>query len=480
MIAAAGAAAIACAVAGTAIVVPAIATPLAGGESRHTSADLGRDVLPDDDGWGSYHGVTRPDGIETVAAGTTGGAAAADDEVHAVDTWAELRDALSGGNGADQAAARASTTPRVIYVTGPIDAFEAADGTTTTCEDIASQVTVPGTGAPFSMDDYIAHFDPSGPWGRAEPSGPLEDARLAAQAAQAAQTQQHVGSNVTIVGVSDDARIMGANLRVRGAHNVILRNLTFSDAYDCFPQWDPADGATGNWNSAYDNVSLWTATSVWVDHSTFDDGDHPAESLPEVFGRKFEVHDGLLDITHGSDLVTVSWNKFLHHDKTMLIGSSDSRVLDRGQHRVTLHHNYWEDIGQRAPRVRFGDVHVYNNYYRQTEAGIFNYYWGAGIESSVVAENNAVQLAPGVAAGRITSVFKGTMLRATGTRVNGHEIDVVGAYNETATTPLSPAARWTPADVYPYELHPNRAVPHVVPANAGAGVLLSELPRSLG
>ena len=32
--------------------------------------------------------------------------------------------------------------------------------------------------------------------------------------------------------------------------------------------------------------------------------------------------------------------------------------------RVTLHHNLFESIGQRTPRVRFGKVHVYNNLYR--------------------------------------------------------------------------------------------------------------------
>jgi pectate lyase len=368
-----------------------------------------------------------------------------------------------------------------VYVTGPIDAIAEADGTRLTCEDIASQVTVADTGEPFSMDDYIAHYDPAGPWGWADPAGPLEEARVRAASLQAERTQQHVGSNVTIVGVGDDARVSGANLRVRGAHNVILRNLRFSDAYDCFPQWDPGDGDAGNWNSAYDNVSLWTATSVWVDHSTFDDGAHPADSLPVVFGRPFEVHDGLLDITHGSDLVTVSYNEFLSHDKTMLIGSSDSRLQDRGQHRVTLHHNYWQDIGQRAPRVRFGDVHAYNNYYRQThrqaEAGGFQYYWGAGKESSLVVENNAVTLARGTDPARVVGAYGGTMLSESGTRLNGRPADLLAAYNATASAPLADEARWTPSDAYRYRLLPTAAVPWVVRTHAGAGVLPSTLPR---
>lgn len=453
--------------------------PTQGGDRRR-HRDLGRETIAPHDGWASWSGPTFPEGVERQAAPTTGGAAAEPAEVYEVDTWQELRDALAGREGGSQNDARYNQTPRIVYVTGPIDAFADADGTRLTCEDFAAQVTVAGTGEPFSMDDYIAHYDPSGPWGWADPAGPLEEARVRAASVQAARTQQHVGSNVTIVGVGDDARISGANLRVRDAHNVILRNLRFSDGYDCFPQWDPGDGDAGNWNSAYDNVSLWTSTSVWVDHSTFDDGAHPAGSLPIVFGRPFEVHDGLLDITHGSDLVTVSYNEFLSHDKTMLIGSSDSRLQDRGQHRVTLHHNYWQDIGQRAPRVRFGDVHVYNNYYRQTRrqaADSFQYYWGAGKESSLVIENNAVSLARGTDPALVVGAYGGTMLSESGTLLNGRRADLLAAYNATAATPLADEARWTPSGAYRYRLLPAAAVPWVVPATAGTGVLDSDLPR---
>ncbi|QGQ18988.1 hypothetical protein GC089_06745 [Cellulomonas sp. JZ18] len=430
--------------------------------------DLGREVLPAGDGWASWSGTTRPDGRVVQATGTTGGAAADPAEVYVVDTWTELRDALAGRPGGSQTDARRSTTPRIIYVRGTLDAFTQADGTRLTCDDLAAQVTVAGTGAPFSMDDYIAHYDPSGPWGREDPSGPLEDARVAAATVQARQTQQHVGSNVTIVGVGDDARIVGANLRIRDASNVIVRNLRLSDAYDCFPQWDPGDGETGNWNSAYDNLSVWTSTSVWADHLTLDDGDNPPASLPTVYGRPFEVHDGLLDVTHGSDLVTVSWNHFVDHDKTSIVGSSDSRLQDRGQHRVTYHHNRWTDVGQRAPRVRFGDVHVYNDLYEQTRPGLFSYYWGAGIESSIVAENNAVELADGVDPARVVAEWKGTQLRETGTLVNGAPLDLVAAFNATAANPLADTARWTPADHYDPVVQPTEEVAATVRAGAGA------------
>ncbi|MCA5892292.1 pectate lyase [Isoptericola sp. NEAU-Y5] len=445
-----------------------------------TPADLGRQVIsPGANGWASVATTTAPEGRTRDAAPVTGGAAASGDEVYVVDTWAGLRDALGGEPGSDENDGRGDETPRIVYVRGTIDAFAGPDGERLECQDFADQVQVAPGGEPFTMADYVAAYDPA-VWGSTdEPEGPLEDARGAAAGVQAAQTQVHVGSNVTIVGVGDDAGIVGANLRIRDSHNVIVRNLTLSDGYDCFPQWDPTDGDAGNWNSAYDNLSVWTSTSVWVDHVTFDDGDHPASSLPTVFGRPFEVHDGLLDVTHGSDLVTVSYNRFESHDKTMIIGSSDSRTQDRGQHRVTIHHNHWQDIGQRAPRVRFGDVHVYNNSYEQSTGEGFFYLWGAGKESSIVAENNAIRLARGVDAGQVVGAYGGTMLHETGTLVNWRRTDVVAAFNATAQAPLADDARWAPSDHYRYRLLPTRAVDAVVEAKAGAGEIRSALPRAL-
>lgn len=467
-----------------ALVLPASpATAAAAAPGAPPSVDLGREVIAPGDGWASWSGDTYPERAQRLAAPTTGGSSASPADVYVAGTWQELRDALAGRAGGSQNDARYNTVPRIVYVTGTLDPWLRADGTRTTCDDIAAQITVAGSGAPFSMDDYIAAFGPG-----VDPSGPLEAARAEAAALQARLTLQHIGSNVTLVGVGDDARVVGASLRIRDASNVIVRNLTLSDAYDCFPQWD-ANDAGGNWNSAYDNLSVWTSTSVWIDHNTFDDGDHPAASLDTVYGRPFEVHDGLVDITHGADLVTMSWNWLQHHDKTDIIGSSDSRLQDRGQHRVTQHHNRWTDIGQRGPRVRFGDVHVYNNLYEQTDAttqassdgyDFFQYYWGAGRESSIVAESNAVELIDPASASRIIAGWGGTELSATDTLVNGEIVDVLAAYNAGAAAPLSPAVRWDPADAYAYTLTPVGDVAEAVRAGAGAGVLASGTPGATG
>src|SRR5262249_2704590 len=143
----------------------------------------------------------------------------------------------------------------------------------------------------FTLDAYLAAFDPA-VWGIRKVSGPLEDARHRSEQNQAARMQIRVGPNTTIVAVGDAARTIGANLLVQNVDKLIVRNIDFQTAFDCFPQWDPTDGASGNWNSAFDNVSLTGATHVWIDHDNFTDGDMPDSQSPTFFGRPFEQHDG--------------------------------------------------------------------------------------------------------------------------------------------------------------------------------------------
>jgi len=127
------------------------------------------------------------------------------------------------------------------------------------------------------------------------PDPRLETARVAAHTKQQNRIRVNLTSNTTLIGLGPDARIVNAHVRVNNVQNVIIRNITFEDAFDCFPQWDPTDGALGNWNSSYDNISLTGATNVWVDHNAFNDGEHPDSAQPVYFGRPFVIHDGMPD-----------------------------------------------------------------------------------------------------------------------------------------------------------------------------------------
>ncbi len=139
-----------------------------------------------------------------------------------------------------------------------------------------------------------------------------------------------VASNKTIVGLGTSGRLTGGGLNVSKVSNVIIQNLTITGSGD-------------------DNINVEYSTRVFIDHNSLSD-----------------ANDGNLDIKRASDNITVSWNRFHNQDKNALLGHSDSNSgEDSGKLRVTYHHNYFDGVNQRNPRVRFGNpVHVYNNYYR--------------------------------------------------------------------------------------------------------------------
>ncbi|MFD8493062.1 polysaccharide lyase family 1 protein [Amycolatopsis sp. NPDC059657] len=405
---------------------------LSAGQASADSGHLGRQTLGARDGWAA------------ATTGTTGGSPATRDHVYTVDNRAEL------------VAALADTESKIVYVRGTIEGNTDDLDRPLGCDQYAD----PG----YSLAAYLAQYDPA-TWGRTDPAGPLEEARARSQANQAKRVVVPVKSNTTIVGLGDDATMLGLTLRVSGADNVIIRNLRFEDAYDCFPQWDPTDGDTGNWNSEYDNLVLTGATHVWVDGCEFSDGGNTSQ--PVYFGRKYEVHDGLLDVVNGSDLVTLSYNNFHDHDKSILIGNTDRPTYDVGKLRVTMHHNLFENLGSRVPRVRYGQVHVYNNLYVVPFTNSYEYSWGIGIESKIYAENNFFQVGRGVMPGTFAKWWKGTALHATGTLMNWRPVDVVAEHNAVYDPDLGVDVGWTPT-LAP-RVYPTALVPLRVRVHAGVG-----------
>src|SRR5688572_9186803 len=187
-------------------------------------------------------------------------------------------------------------------------------------------------------------------------------------------------SNKTLVGVAGGATINGG-IRIRPqssgetVENIIVRNVRVNGATSS------VEGDVGEApNDDDDAIVIYRAHHVWIDHCEVWDG-----------------RDGNLDIVHGSDFVTVSWSKFRYSDAppyedhrySNLIGHSDSvnaQAEDRGALSVTYHHNWWaERVVERMPRVRFGKVHVFDNYYGSPGT---NYAIRAGFESDVLVENN--------------------------------------------------------------------------------------------
>lgn len=417
--------------------------------------DLGYDVLPENDGWAAF------------SPGTTGGSQASEDQIYTVTNRSELIAALN--DGVYPPPSSPSTEPKIIFVDGTIDMNVDDNNQPLTCVDYYRDG--------YTLEAFLAAYDPA-VWGRVAPDGALEDARLVSRNAQQARVRIKIGSNTTIVGLDKHATIRGGWFDIRGTaslntSNIIIRNLTFVDTYDCFPEWSPTDGALGSWNALYDSISLRYTNHAWIDHNTFLDLDTADSSLPYYFGVLYQVHDGLLDITNGSDLVTVSWNRFENHDKVMLIGSSDNAPADVDKLRVTIHHNLFKDLGQRAPRVRYGQVHVYNNYYQISNPDNYVYSWGVGKNSAIYAENNFFWVNPSsdITPDRFIARYNGTAIHEAGTLLNApsqsgrHAINVLAAYNAVNDPDLSSDVNWIPTLFI--DLQETQDVLFVVEAGAG-------------
>lgn len=169
--------------------------------------------------------------------------------------------------------------------------------------------------------------------------------------------------DLTILGRGDSAQIEEFGLNIYRSHNIIVKNIEFRNCHD-------------------DAINITDSLShhVWVDHCSFSDD-------PES-GLNDSNHDGLLDIKNGASFITVSWNHFYNHTKTCLLGASDNReAMDKGRLKVTYHHNWFDNTNQRHPRVRFGECHVFNNFYDNTQ-GLMSYGIASTMEADVVVEAN--------------------------------------------------------------------------------------------
>ncbi len=178
--------------------------------------------------------------------------------------------------------------------------------------------------------------------------------------------------NLTIMGAGRNAVIRNGGFKL-DADNMVIRNICFADYYKD-GHWD------GKGDAGADAISVY-GKNIWIDHCELSHG-----------------FDGLLDISKEADYITVSWCKFFNHNKVMLIGSKDTDTMSRGHLRTTIHHCWFDGystfydaadkkeyrLTQRMPRARFGDVHVFNNYYEQ----VADYGIAARFESDVVVENN--------------------------------------------------------------------------------------------
>jgi pectate lyase len=191
--------------------------------------------------------------------------------------------------------------------------------------------TTGGTGGPTVTVTSVSAFT------SAVADSAARTVRVSGNLALSSGTLVKIGSNKTVIGVGSGSGFTGGGLAVDKSTNVIIRNLSISKAVGT------------------DAIQIIRGASrVWIDHNDLSsDMDH---------GKDF--YDGLVDITHAADNITVSWNKFHNHFKVSLVGHSDSNTSeDTGKLHVTYSHNWFDTVNSRLPSLRFGTGHAYDNYF---------------------------------------------------------------------------------------------------------------------
>ena len=225
-------------------------------------------------------------------------------------------------------------------------------------------------------------------------------------------------SNKTIIGLPG-AAITNGGFEFYKDSNVIIRNVTFDN---------------GNIDDAL-KINQETH-HIWIDHVTMSN-----------------YEDGLLDITRGSNYITVSWSHFKNHDKVMLIGHVDNEPLDKGALKVSVHHNWFDGTHQRHPRVRQGWVHVYNNYFSKLEIyGIVS-----ANNAQVLVENNYFQ-----------DVANSMQSGVEGFSGPGFFVERGNQFDNSGKG-LNVGSVFEAKSFYDYSLDPATAVPEIVKNGAGAG-----------
>ncbi|MDE6706387.1 MAG: Ig-like domain-containing protein [Treponemataceae bacterium] len=194
-------------------------------------------------------------------------------------------------------------------------------------------------------------------------------------------------SNTTLIGKGPNCGIRGGTIQISNASNIQIRNLTIQDAFDPFPHHEKNDG----YNAQWDGINIQnTSKNIWIDHCTFEDtltlGYVQTNGSSQ---EKWQTYDGLCDMKDDSTNITVSNCVFRNHDKTMLIGSSDSNG-DNKKRFVTLQGNYFYNCGQRLPMVRNTTIHILNNYYDADSKKVYDQQYAVGCrkDSIIYAEAN--------------------------------------------------------------------------------------------
>ncbi|WP_320778636.1 polysaccharide lyase family 1 protein [Streptomyces sp. CRN 30] len=244
-------------------------------------------------------------------------------------------------------------------------------------------------------------------------------------------------SNVTLVGVGKGATFDQLGIHIRESSNIIVQNVTVKNVKK----------SGSPLSNGGDAVSMENGVrNVWVDHVTL-----------EASGGESEGFDGLFDMKDDTKYVTLSYSVLRNSGRGGLVGSSES---DRSNSFITFHHNKYENIDSRAPLLRGGTAHMYNNHYVSLNSSGINS--RAGAKAKV--ENNYFEDSKDVLGTFYTS-------EAGYWQVSGNVFSNVTwskASGDNKPAGPDPKSNTTVTVPYTAELDAASCVPAVVSATAGA------------
>jgi len=253
-----------------------------------------------------------------------------------------------------------------------------------------------------------------------------------------------VQSNKSLIGIGGNATIKNHGLVLWNVSNVIIRNLNF--------RYNQPDALT----------LAWGTNHVWIDHNDFmsDKGERKDPNDP-----KEDYYDGLIDITHGADYISISWNKFHHHDKVTLVGL-DNKDEEYGKLQVTYYNNYFYDSAQRHPRLSWGRVHLLNNYYNS----ITTYGAASLSRGQIYAEGNVFE--------NVTQPLLSHSFVAPPNNINGYITEKNNLYTNCGSNDITSPASFKPSDYYSYSALPPSQVKSLVTSQSGVGIIIVSLPST--
>lgn len=158
-----------------------------------------------------------------------------------------------------------------------------------------------------------------------------------------------VGAYKTIDGRGAEVHITGGSqVTIQNTNNVILHGLYIHDIKPSGPSTirvSPTQVVNRGVTDG-DGIHIWGSHDVWVDHCYL-----------------AKATDGLLDVTRGSSMVTVSNSLFENHNKVMLLGASPDHTFDRAMRVTVAFNNFGQGLTQRLPRYATTFTSMYNQFH---------------------------------------------------------------------------------------------------------------------